>query len=674
MSTRRTGDAILDDSKSWLRSNTASIVFSNVNDFRDQLDVMLAAEIESAPAGKDRDQMEKTLTAWMSNMSPYMKMPNIANSSLGGNNAMNPYWSFNEDDDIPLPMDKEIDSMDLGGMGAVYKESYEQHQQILWCTFGVPRFNRTLQFHSNAINSNLSKVMNSGTSVGITTKIADMFSDAVVLLLEVPFLPFIGMAYVYNLIVSQEERSSSYFSFKYAMPLYYRMVNTMMAQVAVGMGLYAANEKLDTESKINEKILKSYQGNVPNILKSGPDIYEIKNKRAKSIAGIAHLPKSHNLDTMLQKQLKGEKGETGVRSDGKEVDSSGKAATSSLGDVNPRTDGGIFSTATGLMSGILMSAKEFGGKVLEVAAEEAQGANHFVGFKIEKSLGSSESISNSVGDTGYASNLNGITSSAIDKWFGMPKFGSISENTSGGIVNWVTGTFGKFIHEMEANYRDTTDAIGMGGMSEIRLGGAYYDIPQVWKSSSFNKSYSINMKLVARLGDPVSVFQSIYIPLIMWMVAACPRQVGAKGYTSPFLIQCFSKGMLNTPLGLITGLNIKRGDSEFGWTIDHLPRSVDLSITISDLNPALYVGLADSAFNNILKKNDTMNNYIGTLSGTSLADFHWPSNRAKKAMSAWALINKNELLSPYSWGSALGNNAWFAKCIYGLAAGKVNRD
>ena len=587
----------------WLKNATLpGFTHMSFASYKAMVEAVARKEIHEVPDNKEG------IEAWMTHISGYAGTPNYANSTVGCNDALNPYWSFNEDDDVPLPIDAEVRGTALGGMGLVYKEMYQQYQQILWVTFGTPKFNTTLNFQSNSVNTSLASIMNKGDNSGIWAVVKDLLEDGFILALELPFLPLIGAAALFNKLVGFGDRNiSSYYTVKNAMPLYYRMVNTLLSQIAVSMGLYSA-----TGSKVSKQVAKKYRGSVPEILKDGPDIYAIKNRRAK------FLIKNNNPDDWNSDRLYKEA-------------------------MSKKTDPSIFDSITGAIGGFVDYVTDFVGEVVEVASSDAQGSSQYLGFRIEKSTSSSETISNSVGESGYASQLNAQASESFSKMFDNMKL--IDKDSF----------IGKGIDAAKGLGKKIVDKIDVTGQAAIRLGGAYYDIPETWKNSSFSRSYSVRMKLESRLGDPVSIFQTIYVPLACWMVAALPRQTGKKSYTSPFVMQAFSKGMIATPLAMVTSLSITRGDSEFGWTIDNLPRSVDLNINIQDLNPSMYVGLADGSFMEILEHNDTMSNYISTLSGMSLADFDYLKRRSFRALDDIALIQKNTTLSPRYWGTKIGN-------------------
>ena len=84
----------------------------------------------------------------------YFTQPTLADTRVGCNDAINPYWQFNRDDDICPPglvpksmtLDKNFSTSDTRvrseivhsvGMGCVYASMYNDQQQILWIEAGV---------------------------------------------------------------------------------------------------------------------------------------------------------------------------------------------------------------------------------------------------------------------------------------------------------------------------------------------------------------------------------------------------------------------------------------------------------------------------------------------------------------------------------------------------------
>lgn len=517
----------------------------------------------------------------------------FTDSSVGGNDAINPVWGFNVDDDITHPLTA---SPGTRGMGRVYSEMYDANQQILWMTMGVPKFCGLKDFYlSSGGSAELSGLMNNGEP-GFAAKLGNMLGEGAALAFLFPVLPVIWMYKILDRCVNQA-KITKYFDFKSSMVVYYRMVNTILSELAVGMGLYKNGlqcvKHIPPTGGNNEgNTLKQYaESGVPAIMVDGPDIFAIVNKRIKKM----NVQRVFNTDQLL--------------SDWKQPEGARK------------------SWFDGVTDSIVGSAL---------------GGGDFVGFRIEKSTDTSETVSNQSGPSEIASKINGKASEMRNKKFGM-----------GGLKSGVD-VIDASVEGATSIVKGALDGLGVGNVVEIVSGNGYMDIPDTWQNSTFTKNYSFNIQLRARYGDPVTIYQSLYIPLAMLVAAAFPRSIGTNTYTSPFLVRCYCKGMFAIPCGMIESMTIKRGASEFGWTNAQLPTAIDISLNIKDLSPAMFISLGDMSIWDIFNTADGLAEYINTLSGIGLVErfYYWP--KLKKKFFAWTLIKKNTLFSSLYWANVIG--------------------
>ena len=339
---------VKDRDPGWLRNSTVpGVTKTSFKSYKDIVKSVAKREMEEAPSNKEG------ITQWLDAIGGFAGTPNYSNSSVGCNDAFNPYWSFNEDDDIPLPMDKEIPGTALGGMGLVYKEMYQQYQQILWVTFGTPKFNTSLNFQQGAVNSSLASLMNRGDNSAVWVTLGRLLGDGFVFALELPFLPLLGAAALFKKLVGFGSKNvSAYYTIKNAMPLYYRMVNTLLCQIAPAMGLYSASS-----TKKSSEVMAKYKGSVPEVLADGPDIYAMKNRRAKALLR-KNRPESWDSERIFKESM----------------------------SKHPKTS--IFDAVTGAIGGFVDTIVDPIKKAATIAASEAQGSGQYIGFRIEKSMGS----------------------------------------------------------------------------------------------------------------------------------------------------------------------------------------------------------------------------------------------------------------------------------------------
>lgn len=74
------------------------------------------------------------------------------------------------------------------------------------------------------------------------------------------------------------------------------------------------------------------------------------------------------------------------------------------------------------------------------------------------------------------------------------------------------------------------------------VNGGNVAFPEIYKDSSYTKSYNIEIKLIAPYADPETFYLHILVPLWHLVALSYPRQLGANGYINPFLVRAFCKG------------------------------------------------------------------------------------------------------------------------------------
>lgn len=585
--------------------------------------------------------------------------PNYTDTRVGGNDVINPYWQFNRDDDI-VPRSLLIDQtrkpgpgMTEGGMGRVYNETYNQNQQVLWLSMGVPEFNNLLSFYRNAGDSNAARLMNKGTVRGLTGQLITLLWKATVWAITFPIVaPF----YIHRWLTStQTTRITKYYSFKPAMTVYYEMVNTMLSYLAVSMGLYPQFIKQRQDSSKN--LEKTYDLNedtsaktsaddiantlrnrnmgdigIPDLLAHGPDIFVILNRRARLFTKPTEIVTTRVLLTELKND---------VQTDATKYYHAPNTPyeTDDQGNSQPIVDDANVNTT------------QSWSKWWSSLKSTALGAGDYIGLKIEKTASFSETISNQSGPTAIAQKINAYAQQAKEQY-----------DAGGGTVmgKVLTGIATSNLPEtltalLQEAIWNTAAAVGVGDIGAIMsAGNGFLDMPDVWTNSTFGRPYRFTIQLNARYADPVSVFQAIYIPLSMILCASMVRAVGDNMYTSPFVVKGYCKGMFSEPCGLIENVTISRGASEFGWSTDTLPTSINISMDIKSLSPTFFMSIQDIGITDTFSRNENLLEYLDTLSALGITErlYYWP--KAMRKLSAALLIKRNTLISSTYWSAKIG--------------------
>lgn len=592
-------------------------------------------------------------------------MPNYSDTRVGGNDAINPYWQFNRDDDI-VPRMLMIPGVVNGdteyGMGRVYSERYDSNQQILWLCMGVAEFTDLVSFYFDAGDSDAAKTMTTGSLAGLGAKIVTTAIKGTIWAFTFPIVaPFWMFQWIKR---ADSTRITKYYWFSPSMTLYYEMVNTMLSYLAVGMGLYPTLLKkrmdsakvlsVDTQSDNLDVYNPVYDAwgdvskgvkfsaketGIPELLKDGPDIFVIMNRRVKlfnahraNVTTRQLLAATRDLDQA--KQLFSRYGDKYDYVPNEEGDKSkGRWVPRSTKDENAILN--LYSTIKGTM---------FGG-------------HNFVGFRIEKSNNASESVSNETGQTSIAQKLNSIAQQYREEYedtMGGNVFMKLMKNINASDVT--DGIMKTMKTEALRHVAGLADVAGFGDVGTIITNGnGYFDIPDVWKGSSFSKNYSFTIDLNARYGDPVSIYQSIYIPMIMSLGTALPRSIGTSMYTSPFLVKAFCKGHFAIPCGIVTSWDATRGSTQHGWSMDRLPTQVSINFSIKDMTPAMFMGMEDIGFFDTMSRNETMHEYLDTLSALGVSERLFLFPQAIRKATAALLVTRNTIFSSTYWGVRMGN-------------------
>lgn len=620
------GDRILD--KDFLGKLPYSMQVNTKNDFQGVLVDQYSVFLENLKESFGEDLLSNAaVEETLANLSPQvleqsLDLSLIGTTEVGGSDALNSYWSFNENDDIVYPTYAADPRTCKIGFGRVYAETYQRNQVILWMTFGVPKYAGIWDFYNDAINPELAKAMHSGTSP--TASILGRIAGSVLIFsFNVATLPL----YVLNQIgkVFNTYKITKYYELNITMPLYFRAVNNILGSIATNMGLQQAGGV--SKDGVKTESVKDYDiNNLPSMLKEGLDIYRIMAKRS------TYMTDAKN-------------------------NSQNKKSSDELYEIMSRHD-----KDDNPIEGIEAEAPGFGnmfGWFLDKASDaftaHATGSTHYIGFRIEKSVDASESFSNSTGQSQLQSNLNSMVSAANEAKFTTME-GTLGQSGVTGFISDVGKALGNFVSGF-------ADAIKVEGLFGAITGAGYFDIPEIYKDSSFSSSYSFSTKLVSHYADRVSIFQNCYIPLACLLAAALPRQVGKNSYIQPFLLRAYCRGRFAVSLGIIDSISVRRGSDEFGWTSEGLPTQIDVSWTIKDLSPIIFMGLGGGLgdgilpnLSEILESNNNFQEYLSTLSGLGLQERVIAIEQIKRKFKTWLYTSwTTRLLNPYFWGSTIGN-------------------
>lgn len=548
----------------------------------------------------------------------YINKVYFRDTRIGANDAINCLPQFNRDDDIVHPM---MQTQPNGvGMGRVYAATAEQNQTIAWFTFGVPKFAQLKMFFEQAFNSDLIALNNTGFSRNVN--LLGLLGTA---LSYVYMIPFVAFNYISDFLtkIFKDYPVDRFYSFRPTMHLYYKYVDSILAEWLVATGIYGNGRSEDDDKGLNS--WTADPESLPlGIRATGPGIFDILARRATMFSQDTNrniIDDQGKASKLFEKNVK-----ELVKMDKDTYDRDPSNALSAPWSGVGDDDG-------------------FGTMFLRTMC----GATQFVGFRIEKGTSNSESFSNSTGPSSVAQMYNNKASEYLQRRFAIAYDGSDSHTGVDALDTIIKG--GADI------LRGMAAGLNMDNLASGLMGGAFIDIPDQYTGSDFSKSYSISFQLRAMYGTITSRYQSIMVPLAMILAATLPRAAGKYAYSHPFLCRVYCKGMFSIPMGIIDSVSIDRGSSEFGWSYEGMPTCINVTISIKDLSPAMYITIRDGFFENIFANNNSFNEYMLTLAGAGLFERISAMSRIRRKTQLLSHKLRNRITNPMYHASWISDTA-----------------
>tara|TARA_B100000700_G_scaffold331415_1_gene463965 strand:- start:1067 stop:2941 length:1875 start_codon:yes stop_codon:yes gene_type:complete len=547
-----------------------------------------------------------------------MASTKYTDTTLGGNYTINNPPQFTRHADIkakaPFSPSK--------GMGRYYSEAIDDNSITLHMRFGVAEYNSLTTFFTNFFDSSMGTLARTGESTGVLYNIGKVAG----FLFAIPLLPFVVAGRIYRFL--DDKPYSKYYYLKPTMPLYWGAVNTIVDNLAVNMGLIGAADidsytvnadgkaEPNYEAGLTSKEIEAFNKLLPDVFRGdgGVDIYAIANRaqriRNRQIvlqqAALQNATTSEGLATAARRITEQDIGPVPAGSSLKDYMARYHSTSMAQGaDANKEKQDPIGSWESGFF---------------EHLSSELSDGSHWVSFKVNPDRSINESFSNTTGESDIANKINGMSSSARSA-----RFSTLDGNIGDGVIS---GAIEGIIGGAKDVISGVADGVGLSGLAALG-GRAFVDIPEHWQDSVAElPSESYTLELRAPYGNKMSIFTNIYVPLAMILAGALPLSTGAQSYTSPFLCDLFVKGRQQSRLSIIDSVSITRGVGNIGWSVDHLPTGIDVTISVKDLSTVMHMPLNDSP--GLFDDDSSFSDYMGILGGLGLTEQFYPVQKLKR--------------------------------------------
>lgn len=591
----------------------------------------------------------------------------FTDTTLGGNFAINPPPQFTRFADLKVKGRFNPSR----GMGRYYSEAMDDNGQLVNMRFGVPEFNSLTTFFTGFFNSEASLLARTGRQSGLFYKIG----KAAGFVVSLPLAPIIAAGSMYRFLAM--EPASKYYYLKPTMPLYWNAVNTIANAIAVNMGIVPPvygeeqEEFLGGGDGFTPSELKALSGNM-NIYREGGgiDIYAVATRAARLSHKYNEKLREH-LETAssredLKRRMQEFAGESiqdpGSRGIDRYLDSYIASAAGRL-DESALTEKDGEATGRATLNENQESEPGWYDKLVEFSKAELADGAQFVTFRVDHVDSVSESFSNSAGEPEIANKINSASSSARQTRFSFAE-GNLG---SGGIAGVVEGALGG-VKDVVSGF---VNGIGMSGIAAA-AGSAFIDIPQIWESASADlptADYTIQLR--SPYGNKLSRFQNLYVPLAMLLAGALPLSTGKRSYTSPFLVEIYSKGKNQTRLGIIDSMSVTRGVGNLGWTREGEPLGIDVSFSVLDLSSVMHMPISANFSLNptqgIFDEDSVFNDYMAVLGGLGLTDQTYIGKKLR--------LNITRMMTNFdSWTSVSHFSNWAVGTLPGRLVNALARE
>lgn len=208
-------------------------------------------------------------------------------------------------------------------------------------------------------------------------------------------------------------------------------------------------------------------------------------------------------------------------------------------------------------------------------------------FYLDGMTSVSESFSNDTTESSLASQINGFSDTANEIRFLFGSGGNVAAELANGaseVTSSITSSLSGGLSKLGGGI---VGSLSQKGVNAVLNGGKII-FPEIWSNSTYERSYSIDIKLRSPDHDSLSIFLNVLKPYCKILAMTMARQIAGdpNGYSSPFLVKAYSKGLFSVDMGIISGLSVTKG-AECCWNDDGLPTQIDISIDIKDLYKSL---------------------------------------------------------------------------------------
>lgn len=258
--------------------------------------------------------------------------------------------------------------------------------------------------------------------------------------------------------------------------------------------------------------------------------------------------------------------------------------------------------------------------------------NQFIPFRCQKGVVGNETFSNSTETNPLMEEMNAAATSNAEE-------GANQNSFLKSVANMGLKFLGQF----------SDKAAVMSGQGRITL-------PDVYASSSFQRSISLSFEFHYPYGDALGKFENTLLQFQTLLTMGLARQTGKMTYTSPFAVRVYIKNHIFINYGMIESISVTRGGDSNDWCSDGYPKTIKVDVGIKDMEPNISLPLASRGplrmALEVMFPTSGISEYLGSIGGLSMDEL---THNFRKAHATRAI---NMFRS--SWGAKLNVESFLA--------------
>ena len=610
----------------------------------------------------------------------------IVSTRLGGHIAINPRPQFTRYAD-PRRMGlvsgrSRASTLSTGGghgLGKYYNDSIDDNAELVHIRVGITQYTSLQHFTRLMFDPDYAYFVNTGKQKSGWVVVGNIIG-AVIGVRLFGVIGFLALA-SRGLAVFLGQRSSRFCSFKPAAHMYWSACNVFVNSIAINENFMAVKRERDDDDRtiendggvndIDVDSMAIMHDLMPDIYlnKYGIDMFAIAGKTQR-MENKRWAEKMKKLDTSSPSGLM----DWLVDGDNKRYSDDERDSMSLSDFVKKFTSFGQYEAdGSGGKDFFSMDPKSEGGggdgSPIHPKDEDDffnyfdamnQSGADFVVFRINNIKTVSESFSTQVGESEISVKVNSASGSARETRFSLA-----GGNIGDGVVANALESAGGAIMDVISGAADSM-SLGMSNILRGLFGIGYADFPKIWKTSTVQlPKTTMVADLSAPYNNSISRLINIHVPLSCLLPLVMPLSTGRQTFSSPFALQVFIKGKIQSRYCMMESVTIERGIHNVSFDADGHCSGVRVSFSYVDMASVIHMPISTGTLFNADEATDSDNvlyDYLAVLSGLDIKSQIY---KMPKAQLAWAKRKTG-------WQLATSTAAWASYAHASMDHGIIN--